>query len=128
MVRKTIQQVAKNYFLPEKYPFTFLTQNANAKKLIVRIKKIKTVSIPISKIFEKTLGFFVPSKIKKLATEMIKEMIAIMMSFFWEVIRVNLTANVQKTQFFLGQDNRADPHAIAVFHFIQIIIQRLKII
>ena len=64
-----------------------MIQNIKAKKLMVSKRKIKTLSMPISKTFIKRLGFFFPSNIKKLETEMIKEIMAIMMSFFWEVIR-----------------------------------------
>lgn len=94
--------MAPNYFLEEKYRFTLLIQNTNAKKFIVSNKKIKPVSIPISKTFIKRFGFFVPSRIKKLATETIREMIAMMISFFWEVMVINLLAKVQKTVLFQG--------------------------
>jgi len=69
-------------------------QNTRAKKLIVSKKKIKTVSIPISKTFIKRFGFLVPSKIKKLETESMNEIMAIIISFFWEVIAASLIANV----------------------------------
>ena len=92
--------------------------NTKAKKLIVSSKKIRTPSIPISKIFIKRLGFFFPSKTKKLVTERRKEIMAIMISFFWEVIGINLNANVQKMALFHLEHNLADYHGIAYFYFI----------
>ncbi|MDR6967698.1 hypothetical protein J2X31_001710 [Flavobacterium arsenatis] len=67
---------------------------------MVSKKKIKTVSIPISKTFIKTLGFLFPSNIKKLETDSMNEIMAIMISFFWDVIGIDLNAKVQKTTCF----------------------------
>ena len=63
-------------------------QNIKAKKLMDSKRKNSTLSIPISKTFIKTFGFFLPSKIKKVLTEAIKEITAMMMSFLCEVINV----------------------------------------